>query len=536
MIRHHITLQRLAEELSELLEGSVLACAWTQAKDTAMLMFTRADAEFLLECDLSPQAGTIFLRESARRARRNTLGIFEPAYGQPVAFVTKHSADRIICIWLHSVQIHAELFSGGSGNVVLVQDHIVIDALHDKRSRIGSSYHDRTSEQRAIQLDRPCFRVLSDRNPLLGKWFAIEACKRAGVDASIPYEALTKDQRDSLDGNATKLLNDASSSHDWYVLSVNNEIVLSPVVLTDSTIVESHQRVLTATSRTIALRNKLAAFHEQRRNIERTLAKRIERIESTLHNLQMDQARDNRASDYKRFGDMLMSQSNLQLSGTPSIEVHDWSTDTAVNITLHPERSLLDNAQRYYEKSRSAMRSSQERQRRMPALEGELQRLRELLKNTALATAINELPELPSQLKPMDAKTPNKPPEEQYRIFVIDEQHTLYVGKSAANNDQLTMKFARQQDWWFHVRGASGSHAVLRGVQGPKITKQVLEVAAAITAYYSQARNASYVPVVYTQRKHVRKPKGANVGAVVVDREQTVMVKPGLPSGTQDED
>lgn len=93
------------------------------------------------------------------------------------------------------------------------------------------------------------------------------------------------------------------------------------------------------------------------------------------------------------------------------------------------------------------------------------------------------------------------------------------------------MKFARQQDWWMHVRGASGSHAVLRGVKGDRIPKSILEKAAAITAYYSQARNASYVPVIYTQRKYVRKPKGANVGAVVVDREQTVMVRPALPDG-----
>jgi predicted ribosome quality control (RQC) complex YloA/Tae2 family protein len=75
----------------------------------------------------------------------------------------------------------------------------------------------------------------------------------------------------------------------------------------------------------------------------------------------------------------------------------------------------------------------------------------------------------------------------------------------------------------------SGSHAVLKGVTGTKPPKPVLEAAAAITAYYSGARNASYVPVVYTQRKYVRKPKGAAVGAVVLEREDVVMVKPALP-------
>ena len=35
--------------------------------------------------------------------------------------------------------------------------------------------------------------------------------------------------------------------------------------------------------------------------------------------------------------------------------------------------------------------------------------------------------------------------------------------------------------------------------------------------------------MIYTQRKYVRKQKGAAVGAVTVDRERVVMVEPGLP-------
>lgn len=68
-----------------------------------------------------------------------------------------------------------------------------------------------------------------------------------------------------------------------------------------------------------------------------------------------------------------------------------------------------------------------------------------------------------------------------------------------------------------------------KGVTAGTIPKEILERAAAITAYYSQARNASYVPVVYTQRKYIRKPKGANIGAVTIEREQTIIVKPALP-------
>ena len=122
--------------------------------------------------------------------------------------------------------------------------------------------------------------------------------------------------------------------------------------------------------------------------------------------------------------------------------------------------------------------------------------------------------------------------ESPYRVFHLEDDYVLYVGKNAANNDQLTMKFAKQNDWWFHARGSSGSHCVLRGGDPKKKPhKRILEAAGAIAAYYSGSRNASWTPVVYTQRKYVRKPKGANVGAVVLEREEVIMVKPGLPEG-----
>jgi predicted ribosome quality control (RQC) complex YloA/Tae2 family protein len=66
-----------------------------------------------------------------------------------------------------------------------------------------------------------------------------------------------------------------------------------------------------------------------------------------------------------------------------------------------------------------------------------------------------------------------------------------------------------------------------------KPPKMVLQKAAEITAYYSGARNAKYVPVIWTYKKYVRKPKGANVGAVIVAKETVIMAEPKLPEESQ---
>lgn len=225
-----------------------------------------------------------------------------------------------------------------------------------------------------------------------------------------------------------------------------------------------------------------------------------------------------------------MAQPQPKLNGVETLEVADWLTNASMSIPLKKDLSILENAARYFQKAKDADTAAKVRASRVPRLQQEQERLRSSLEKILRATTIDELrPYAPSMKQNVNTQLPVSP-EEKYRVFRIDDKHTLYVGKSAANNDELTMKFARQQDWWLHVRGASGSHAVLRGVSEAKIPKEVLEKSASITAYYSHARNAGFVPVVYTQRKHVRKPKGANVGAVTIEREQTIMVKPGLPA------
>jgi len=53
-----------------------------------------------------------------------------------------------------------------------------------------------------------------------------------------------------------------------------------------------------------------------------------------------------------------------------------------------------------------------------------------------------------------------------------------------------------------------------------------LEEAAILAANHSGARGSGTVPVDWTRRKWVRKPRGAPPGAVIPERVQTVFVAP----------
>jgi predicted ribosome quality control (RQC) complex YloA/Tae2 family protein len=536
VIRHHVTLQHVADELMSRFEGYSLTRAWSQSKEIAILELSNSVETHLLECDVRSTAGTILLKDNTRRAIRNTIDVFKHAWHQRVALVTKHPLDRIITVWFGDCQLHIELFSAGKGNIVLVQDGVVVDTLHDKQNRIGRSFIVSSHQPHPPDLAKDAAQVLADLHPHLGKGLAHECCMRANIHARTAYNTLDQNQQRTLDQIARDILDQAAQSSSWFVVSHSNDVVLTPAPLSNSSILHTYSSVLQAVAKTIALREQRRHFEAQRTTMLKVISRRMSRVEGTLRNLRTDELRDTREHDYRHSADLLMALPDPHRRDLDAIDALDWNTDQSVRIPLQPALTILENAQRLYGKSRASQLAAQHRTMRIPALERELTELQSYMEQASTAACIQDLPHIPLSLARMNTPQPEKSPEEKFRVFALDDQHTLYVGKSAANNDELTMKFAKQQDWWLHVRGASGSHAVLRGVAGPKIPKQVLEAAAAITAYYSHARNASYVPVVYTQRKYVRKPKGANVGAVVIDKEQTVMVKPSLPAGTSASD
>jgi predicted ribosome quality control (RQC) complex YloA/Tae2 family protein len=104
------------------------------------------------------------------------------------------------------------------------------------------------------------------------------------------------------------------------------------------------------------------------------------------------------------------------------------------------------------------------------------------------------------------------------------------IGRSNEGNDYLTHQLARPEDYWFHVRGAAGSHVVLRRGKGKnEPSKRTLEEVAAWAAFHSQARTAGTVPVIVTRKKYVRKPRKAPPGLALCEREKTLMVRPHEP-------
>ncbi len=113
------------------------------------------------------------------------------------------------------------------------------------------------------------------------------------------------------------------------------------------------------------------------------------------------------------------------------------------------------------------------------------------------------------------------------RRFVSPDGMTVLVGKSASDNDLLSVKLASPRDFWFHIASGSGSHVVVRNPDGlERLPRETQRFAAALAAGYSKARKGGRVAVHVTRCSEVRKPRGFPAGKVTLGRFKTVQAEP----------
>lgn len=127
-----------------------------------------------------------------------------------------------------------------------------------------------------------------------------------------------------------------------------------------------------------------------------------------------------------------------------------------------------------------------------------------------------------------DTESAKGPPPTRLHRYELPGGWEVLAGRTDADNDRLSLKMARPEDYWFHIRGMPGSHVLLR-VDGAEPDKNTLKAAAAVAAWHSKARNAGLVPVSCTRARYVTKPRGAKPGTVQIRKESVLKVRPGLP-------
>jgi predicted ribosome quality control (RQC) complex YloA/Tae2 family protein len=246
-------------------------------------------------------------------------------------------------------------------------------------------------------------------------------------------------------------------------------------------------------------------------------------------------ANESRADRYERWGPLLMASPGAVPRRTDRVELPDlFAAGEATTIPLDPLLDAVGNAQRYYDKARTTRQARAHAEERLVASEQRSEEAAALLETLRGLATVRDVERFKKEEAERLAKYLGQRADTEDRIpfrrYELAGGYEVWVGRNARQNDHLTFQHARKYDLWMHARGTPGSHTVLRlPARTAEPPPALLERAAAIAAYHSKARGSSLVPVIVVPRKYVRKPRGAAPGAVVVEREQVLLVAPELP-------
>ncbi len=286
----------------------------------------------------------------------------------------------------------------------------------------------------------------------------------------------------------------------------------------------------------------------EQNDLRRALAREIAYREREVESARATLAESARADDYEHQGNLLLAGLANVERGAASVTLPDLyapDADAKRTITLDPKRGPRENAEACFERARKARDAREHAEARLEDLEADLSALRELAAQTEDDAA--DLDALRERLKEIvgakraaagataPAAKAARPKEKAFgghrvRTYTVDG-YDLWVGETAEANDYLVTRAASPTDLWLHVRAGVGAHGILRTQGQPtRVGDPTVRRAAEIVAARSgkSVKHTDLIAVDVTEKRYVRKPRGAKPGLVTYERERTLDVSPAL--------
>ena len=376
-----------------------------------------------------------------------------------------------------------------------------------------------TVSEKAMPVYKAIYGSFTGISPVISH----EICYRAGVDADIPAQALTQAQLTALAETFCKLMQDVQCGQfaPRIVYENNAPVEYAAVPLTsygnDRT--KEFDSISELLEAYYAEKNAVTRIRQRSVDLRRIVQTALERNVKKL-DLQVKQMEDTEKKDkYRVYGELLNTYGYSVEENAKSVEVMNYYTNEMMTIPLDPMLSAIDNAKKYFDKYGKLKRTYEALSVLVKETQVEVEHLQSVSTALDIAVLEEDLVQIKEELiesgyirrkgGSKKVKITSKP--FHYRS---SDGFDMYVGKNNFQNEDLTFKFAVGNDWWFHSKGAPGSHVIVK-TNGEELPDRTFEEAARLAAHYSQAKDQDKVEIDYTLKKNVKKPNGSKPGFVV---------------------
>ncbi len=418
---------------------------------------------------------------------------------------------------------------------VLPGREYVIPPTQDKAELL-----EQTPDAGLLNDSQPVYKAIYGAYKGISPLIANEVAFRASVDSDRPFGSLSETEKSRIMGELEKISVDIKCGRfDPCVVYENGRpkdfaaLRLTMYEGEDSNITR-YESISVLLESFYREKNTVVRIRQKSADLRHVVQTAIERC-SRKYDLQLTQLRDTEGRDkFRLYGELLTAYAYQIPSGSESAEVDNYYTGEKIMIPLDKDKSVSENAQRYFDRYGKLKRTYEAVSRLITESESDLEHLRSIQTSLDIAVAEEDLIQIRQELvqggyikKKSSSGKKEKITSKPFH-YVSSDGYDIYVGKNNFQNDELTFKLANGGDWWFHAKKIPGSHVVMRVKQGSEVPDRAFEEAARLAAYYSKGRDQDKVEIDYVKRKEVKKPAGAKPGFVVYYTNYSMVASPDI--------
>jgi len=264
-------------------------------------------------------------------------------------------------------------------------------------------------------------------------------------------------------------------------------------------------------------------FHQRnerkRANAIKIVDKQIKKRNRKVEKMEVELSAAEMEEEWKQKAELLKGNYTLLKTGMEKIEVVDYYQEDfpEIEIPILAKLSPQKNIDRYFKKYRKARDGKK-------IIKQQIDKC--FLEVDQLQKERFDLEEQEFFFGEKSVSASKQSGKRNYKKILIDEEWEIFIGRTSTENDFLTTRMAKSDDWWFHTRIFRGTHVILRNYKKQDLPEALKQICCRIASYYSKAKKSTNVPVDYTQIRHVRKPRGSAPGYVVYKNQKTLYVDP----------
>ncbi len=248
---------------------------------------------------------------------------------------------------------------------------------------------------------------------------------------------------------------------------------------------------------------------------------RHSRMENALHRLEKKKEEFLQGEKWKHYGDLILTYGHLIDGNSNYLECEDYETGNIVSIKINPDKSVQENATEYYSTYKKSVSGITE-------LEYDIEKAKKELLD--LEAAYESLCKEPNPIKMQQLLRKQTKPKQQIEkkrpgISYEIDGWTIFVGRTASENDELLRRHVKGQDMWLHARDYAGGYVFIKNRPGKTVPLEILLYAGNLAVYHSKARKAGKADLYYTQVKYLRRAKNGPKGLVLPTQEKNLFVE-----------